>query len=185
VETQLDQGLPRFFIVGLPDNAVKESMHRVIAAIKNSGFKFPNRRVTINLAPADEKKEGSAYDLPIALGILFSSEQLKSSVIQDFIILGELALDGTLRPVHGSLVIACEAKKYGMRKMIVPEENAAEAAMVEGIEVFPVRTFHAQSVEGQCKRCFRKRSKIRGGFFRCQRAGERQKSFGSCGSRRA
>jgi magnesium chelatase family protein len=140
VETQLDQGLPRFFIVGLPDNAVKESMHRVIAAIKNSGFKFPNRRVTINLAPADEKKEGSAYDLPIALGILFSSEQLKSSVIQDFIILGELALDGTLRPVHGSLVIACEAKKYGMRKMIVPEENAAEAAMVEGIEVFPVRT---------------------------------------------
>ena len=140
VETQLDQGLPRFFIVGLPDNAVKESMHRVIAAIKNSGFKFPNRRVTINLAPADEKKEGSAYDLPIALGILFSSEQIKSSVIQDFIILGELALDGTLRPVHGSLVIACEAKKYGIRKMIVPEENAAEAAMVEGVEVYPVRT---------------------------------------------
>ena len=85
VETQLDQGLPRFFIVGLPDNAVKESMHRVIAALKNSGFKFPNRRVTINLAPADEKKEGSAYDLPIALGILLSSEQLKSAVIQDFI----------------------------------------------------------------------------------------------------
>ena len=140
VETQLDQGLPRFFIVGLPDNAVKESMHRVIAAVKNSGFKFPNRRVTINLAPADEKKEGSAYDLPIALGILFSSEQIKSAVMQDFIILGELALDGSLRPVHGSLVIACEAKKYGIRKMIVPEENAAEAAMVEGVEVYPVRT---------------------------------------------
>jgi magnesium chelatase family protein len=140
VETQLDQGLPRFFIVGLPDNAIKESMHRVNAAVKNSGYKVPNRRITVNLAPADEKKEGSAYDLPIALGILIASEQVKSSVVQDFIILGELALDGTLRPIHGSLVIACEAKKYGIRKMIVPEENAAEAAMVECIEVYPVRS---------------------------------------------
>jgi magnesium chelatase family protein len=140
VETHLDFGSPKFFIVGLPDNAVKESIHRVTAAIKNSDFKFPNRKMTVNLAPADVKKEGSCYDLPIALGILTASGQLKSDVIDKFVVLGELALDGTLRPVHGALVIALEAKARGMRGIVVPEENAREAAMVEGIEVFPMRT---------------------------------------------
>jgi magnesium chelatase family protein len=139
VETHLDTGSPKFFMVGLPDNAVKESIHRVTAAIKNSDFRFPNRKMTVNLAPADIKKEGSAYDLPVAIGILSASEQIKSSVLEDFIILGELALDGTLRPIHGSLVIALEAKNKGIRGIILPEENAREAAMVDGVEIYPMR----------------------------------------------
>jgi magnesium chelatase family protein len=140
VETHLDNAPHKFFIVGLPDNAVKESIHRVTAAIKNSDFKFPNRRMTVNLAPADVKKEGSSYDLPIALGILNASGQFESDILKEFVILGELALDGTLRPIHGSLVIALEAKKAGRRGILLPEENAREAAMVEGIEVYPMRS---------------------------------------------
>ncbi|MCX7983317.1 MAG: YifB family Mg chelatase-like AAA ATPase [Bacteroidetes bacterium] len=140
VETHLDFSVPKFFIVGLPDNAVKESIHRVTAAIKNSGYKFPSRRITVNLAPADIKKEGSAYDLPIALGILAASEQMKSTILEHFIILGELALDGALRPIHGALVIALESKQKGVRGVLVPEENAQEAAMVNGIEVYPIRS---------------------------------------------
>jgi len=140
VETHLDSNVPKFFIVGLPDNAVKESMHRVTAAIKNSGFKFPNRRITVNLAPADIKKEGSAYDLPIAIGILLASEQIHSSVSNQFLFLGELALDGAVRPIHGALVIALEGRNKGVRGILLPEENAQEAAMVEGIEVYPIRT---------------------------------------------
>ncbi len=141
VETNVDGNIPRFFMVGLPDNAVKESYHRVCSAIKNSGYHFPGQRITINLAPADVKKEGSAYDLPIAIGILQSSEQLVSPVLKDFLILGELALDGALRPVHGALVIALEAKERGFRGIILPKENAQEAAMVEGLEVYPMETF--------------------------------------------
>ncbi|MGA3286619.1 MAG: YifB family Mg chelatase-like AAA ATPase [Bacteroidota bacterium] len=140
VETHLDNAPHKFFIVGLPDNAVKESIHRVTAAIKNSDFKFPNRRMTVNLAPADVKKEGSSYDLPVALGILTASGQLESDILKEFVILGELALDGTLRPVHGALVIALEAKAKGKRGILLPEENAREAAMVEGIEVYPMRS---------------------------------------------
>jgi len=140
VETHLDNAPHKFFIVGLPDNAVKESIHRVTAAIKNSDFKFPNRRMTVNLAPADVKKEGSSYDLPVALGILTASGQLESEILKDFVILGELALDGTLRPIHGALVIALEAKAKGKRGILLPEENAREAAMVEGIEVYPMRS---------------------------------------------
>jgi len=140
VETHLDNAPHKFFIVGLPDNAVKESIHRVTAAIKNSDFKFPNRRMTVNLAPADVKKEGSSYDLPVALGILTASGQLESEILKDFVILGELALDGTLRPIHGALVIALEAKAKEKRGILLPEENAREAAMVEGIEVYPMRS---------------------------------------------
>jgi magnesium chelatase family protein len=140
VETHLDNAPHKFFIVGLPDNAVKESIHRVTAAIKNSDFKFPNRRMTVNLAPADVKKEGSSYDLPVALGILTASGQLESEILKEFVILGELALDGTLRPVHGALVIALEAKAKGKLGILLPEENAREAAMVEGIEVYPMRS---------------------------------------------
>jgi magnesium chelatase family protein len=140
VETHLDNAPHKFFIVGLPDNAVKESIHRVTAAIKNSDFKFPNRRMTVNLAPADVKKEGSSYDLPVALGILTASGQLESDILKEFVIQGELALDGTLRPIHGALVIALEAKARGKRGILLPEENAREAAMVEGIEVYPMRS---------------------------------------------
>ena len=140
VETHIDTGLANFFIVGLPDNAVKESNHRVTSAIKNSGFSFPYRKLTINLAPADVKKEGSSYDLPIAIGVLAASEQVQSEILHEFFILGELALDGTVRPIHGALVIALEAKQQKMRGVLVPEENAHEAAMVEGIEVYPIKS---------------------------------------------
>ena len=141
VETNVDGSVPRFFMVGLPDNAVKESYHRVFSAIRNSDYHFPGQRVTINLAPADVKKEGSAYDLPIALGILVSSDQLISPVLKDFLVLGELALDGALRPVHGTLVIAIEAREQGFRGIVLPRENAQEAAMVEGLDVYPMETF--------------------------------------------
>jgi magnesium chelatase family protein len=140
IETNVDSNVPRFFLVGLPDNAVKESYHRVFSAIRNSSYHFPGQRIVINLAPADLKKEGSSYDLPIAVGILASSEQLASTVLGHFVILGELALDGALRPVHGALVIAIEARNRGFRGIIVPKENAKEAAMVEGIEVYPMES---------------------------------------------
>lgn len=138
VETHIEAAMHKFFIVGLPDNAVKESAHRVLAAIKNSGFKFPYRRITVNLAPADIRKEGSSFDLPIALGILAATDQIASDVLDRFVILGELALDGTLRPIHGALVIALEARARGIRGILLPKENAREAAMVDGIDVYPM-----------------------------------------------
>jgi magnesium chelatase family protein len=140
VESHLEGGNPKFFIVGLPEGAVKESHQRVFAAIKNSEFKFPRNRITVNLAPADIKKEGSSYDLPIAVGLLTASGQITSEIINDFLILGELSLDGNLRPIHGALVIAIEAKNRGIRGILLPEENAKEAAIVKGIEVYPMKT---------------------------------------------
>lgn len=140
VETHIEATIHKFFIVGLPDSAVKESSERVFAAIKNSGFRFPNHRITVNLAPADVKKEGSAYDLPIALGILGASDQLESPVIDKFLIMGELALDGALRPIHGALVVSLLAKQEGIRGLILPRNNAKEAAMVEGVEVYPMES---------------------------------------------
>jgi magnesium chelatase family protein len=136
IETNIENTVPNFFMVGLPDNAVKESRERVATAIKNSGFAYPNKRITINLAPADVKKEGSAHDLPIAVGMLASSGQVREDMLKDFIILGELALDGSLRPVHGVLPISVEIKKMGFRGIILPKENAREGAMVEGLEVY-------------------------------------------------
>lgn len=138
IETNIENTVPNFFMVGLPDNAVKESRERVASALKNSAFVYPNKRITINLAPADVKKEGSSYDLPIAIGMLASSGQVSVDLLKDFIILGELALDGSLRPIHGALPIAVELKKKGISGIILPESNAKEAAMVEGIDVFGV-----------------------------------------------
>jgi magnesium chelatase family protein len=138
VEIHIEPAIHRFNIVGLPDSAVKESSERVFAAVKNSGFWFPNHRITVNLAPADMRKEGSAFDLPIALGIVAATGELKSEILRDMAVLGELALDGTLRPVHGALVVALEARRRGVRGLIVPRENAREAALVEGIEVYPM-----------------------------------------------
>jgi magnesium chelatase family protein len=140
VETNIERTVHKFFIVGLPDNAVKESSERVFAAIKNSGFRFPNHRITVNLAPADIKKEGSGYDLPIALGILAASDQLHSQVLDQYVILGELALDGSLRPVHGALVVALEARARGLKGLLLPRANAKEAALVEGVDVFPMES---------------------------------------------
>ncbi len=138
IETNIENTVPNFFMVGLPDNAVKESRERVATAIKNSGLEYPNRRITINLAPADVKKEGSSYDLPIAVGMLASSGQAREDLLKKYIILGELALDGSLRPVHGVLPISVEIKKKGFCGIILPKENAREAAMVEGLDVFGV-----------------------------------------------
>ena len=140
VETHVEDRSPNFFLVGLPDNAVKESRSRITAAIRNSDLRFPRGELTINLAPADIKKEGSAYDLPIAIGMLGASDQCGLDLLAEFVILGELALDGTLRPVHGALVIAMEIKKRGLRGIILPRVNAKEAALVEGIEVYPVES---------------------------------------------
>ena len=136
IETNIENTVPNFFMVGLPDNAVKESRERVATAIRNSGLTYPNKRVTINLAPADVKKEGSSHDLAIAVGMLASSGQVREEMLKDFVILGELALDGSLRPVHGVLPIAVEIKNKGLGGLILPKENAREAAMVEGLVVY-------------------------------------------------
>lgn len=140
VESHLENGLFAFTVVGLPDSAVKESRERVTAAVKNSGFIFPNRRITVNLAPADIRKEGSAFDLPMALGILAASGQLPVERITDTAVLGELALDGKIRPIKGALSIASSLRREGIKRLIVPEDNAQEAALVSDIEVYPMST---------------------------------------------
>lgn len=140
VEVEIDsqRGLPGQSIVGLPDASVRESRDRVRAAIENSGFEFPAGYFTINLAPADTRKEGPLYDLPIALGILLVSEQIKNSEKEGTIIIGELSLDGRVRGVNGILPICSSLKKAGSEKIIVSTENADEAALVEGLDVLPV-----------------------------------------------
>lgn len=135
IETNLDRGV-NFHLVGLPDNAVKESQHRITAALKNNEFRWPGFKITINMAPADIRKEGSAYDLPIALGILAASEQAEMPELDRFIIMGELSLDGGVQPVNGVLPIAIQARKEGFKGMVVPAENAREAAIVDGLEVY-------------------------------------------------
>ncbi len=138
VETDLSSGLPAFELVGLPDAAVKESKDRVRAAIKNCGFQFPVGRITMNLAPADRKKAGPLYDLPLLVSLLTASRQL-SCQTDDAVFLGELSLSGEVRPVQGVLVMACKAKEAGFTRIFVPERCAAEAAVVEGLAVYPVR----------------------------------------------
>ena len=137
IEVNLSQGI-NFFLVGLPDSAVKESQQRIKAAFNNNNFKYPGKEITINMAPADIRKEGSVFDLPIAIGILAASEQLKTNKLEEYVILGELSLDGELNAMKGVLPIALNAKKEGFRGLIIPKENAKEAAMVEGLEVIPV-----------------------------------------------
>ena len=140
IETHLENALPAFVVVGLPDSAVKESRERVSAAIKNSHFVFPNKKITVNLAPADIRKEGSAFDLPIAVGILKSMGIVSAQDLDKILILGELALDGTLRPIHGALPIAITAKNDGLVRVILPAQNADEAAVVSGVEIIPVQS---------------------------------------------
>lgn len=138
VEVDLSQGLPNFETVGLPDSAVKESKERVRTAIKNSGYDFPLKKITVNLAPANTRKEGPAYDLPIALGILSATGVLKNNKLTDSIFIGELSLDGRVKPVDGVLPMVLSARDKGFRKCCVPIDNADEAALVKGIEVYPV-----------------------------------------------
>ncbi|MGE5362499.1 MAG: YifB family Mg chelatase-like AAA ATPase [Bacteroidota bacterium] len=138
VETNYEKQLPAFIIVGLPDNAVKESRERVVAAIRNSGFEFPVKKITVNLAPADIRKEGSSFDLPIAVGLIAALGKVADGWAEDTIFLGELSLDGTLRPVKGALPISVEAKKNRMKRIVLTASSAGEAAIVDGIEVFGV-----------------------------------------------
>ncbi len=146
VEVYIVQGLPSFTTVGLPEIAVKESKERVRAAIKNSGYTFPGDRITVNLAPAHIKKAGTGFDLPIAVGILTATGTIRPEQIESFLFLGELGLDGRIKPVFGSLPMASAAKKAGYRGIIVPFENRKEAAVVQGIEVYAARSL-AEVVE--------------------------------------
>ena len=137
VEIDISSGLPVFSIVGLPDTSVKESRDRVVSAIKNSGFDFPTKKITVNLAPADIKKEGGAFDLPIALGILASSGIIEKKSLQNICAIGELSLDGKLRPVKGILPIVLSLHKFGITQIIVPEKNKNEACVAKDIEIYP------------------------------------------------
>ncbi|MEL6603712.1 MAG: YifB family Mg chelatase-like AAA ATPase [Cyanobacteria bacterium J06614_10] len=136
VEVDLSGGLPGVVVVGLPDTAVQESRERVRAALKNSGFAFPMRKVVINLTPADVRKEGPVYDLPIAIGILAASESVSHALLDDYLFLGEMSLDGTLRPVAGVVAIAAAAQRLGLKGVVLPAMNAYEAAVVPNLEVY-------------------------------------------------
>jgi len=140
VEVDTARGLPSFTIVGLPDAAVQESRERVQAAVKNAGLIFPRQRVTVNLAPADLRKEGPAYDLPIALGALAASEQIQREWLEGSIAVGELSLDGSLRHVRGVLPMAALARQRGFGRMFVPQADAAEAGLIPDLEIYPVET---------------------------------------------
>lgn len=142
VEVDLSLGLLNFFIVGLPDTAIKESRQRIHSALKNSGAKLPERKITVNLAPADLKKEGSAFDLPIALGILAASKNINidKNFIEETIFLGELSLDGSIKPVKGVLPIACDAKKFNKKRIVCAFENAQEAGVIESLECIAVES---------------------------------------------
>ncbi|SDS21858.1 YifB family Mg chelatase-like AAA ATPase [Christiangramia echinicola] len=137
VEVNVASGIG-YHLVGLPDNAVKESSYRITAALQNNKFKLPGKKIIINMAPADLRKEGSAYDLTFAIGILAASGQIKAENISEYLIMGELSLDGSLQPIRGSLPIAIQAKKEGFKGFILPEQNAREAAIVSGLDVYGV-----------------------------------------------
>ena len=137
IEVDVTAGI-KFFLVGLPDNAVKESEQRIRAALQNNGYRIPGKKIIINMAPADIKKEGSSYDLPLAIGILAASGQMKSEIISDYVIMGELSLDGSLHHIKGALPIAIKAREEGFKGIILPKENAREAAIVNDLEVLGV-----------------------------------------------
>jgi magnesium chelatase family protein len=143
VDVEVDitsRGLPHFSMVGLPDMAVKESKDRVRAALKNTGFHFPRKQITVNLAPADLKKEGSSFDLPIAIGIIIAEGVLDSSATEGYLFTGELSLNGAIKPVRGVLSMAIKARELGLKGVILPEENAPEAAVVDKVAVFGVKS---------------------------------------------
>ncbi len=141
IEVQVDvsSGLPSWEVVGLPDVSVKEAKERVKTAIKNSDIEFPSRRILVNLAPANTKKEGSLFDLPIAIGILMATETIETVNISDYVFIGELSLNGKLNKVKGVLPMCIEASRLGIKNVILPEENAKEAAIVKNINVIPAK----------------------------------------------
>jgi len=142
VEIDISRGLPSYSLVGLPDTGIKESKDRVFSAIKNNGFKYPMERITINLAPADLKKEGPAFDLAIALGILNASDQLTWEDPENYLVIGELSLSGEIRSVNGVLPMVLAAQKSGIRNILIPFENRHEAAVVQNVDVFPLNDLH-------------------------------------------
>ncbi len=139
IETEISQGI-KFYMVGLPDNAVKESQQRIESAMRLNNYKWPHKKVVINMAPADIRKEGSAYDLPIAIGILAANEQILTEKVSNYMMVGELSLDGTLQPVKGALPIAIKAREEGFEGFILPKENAREAAVVDRLKIFGVES---------------------------------------------
>ncbi len=138
IEVDTHGGLPGYFIVGLPDNAVKESIERVLSAMKNTGYERPRSKIVVNMAPADIRKAGSAYDLPIAIGMLAATEQIPVEPLKDYVIMGELSLDGSVQPIKGALPIAIQARAEKFKGLIIPKENAREAGMVNNLEVYGV-----------------------------------------------
>ncbi len=138
IEVNVDRGIG-YHLVGLPDNAIKESNYRIAAALIHNGYKIPGKKITINLAPADLRKEGSAYDLPLALGILLASGQISTDTVNEYLVMGELSLDGSLQPIKGALPIAICAREAGFKYFILPWENAEEAAIVTGLKVYGVK----------------------------------------------
>ena len=139
IQSDVTGGLPSFDIVGLPDMRVKEAKERVRAAIKNCGVEFPSRKILVNLAPADKKKEGTFFDLPIAVGILYAIEELKDAEnLENTCFLGELSLDGTINKINGVLPMCIEAVNLGIKKVIIPKENCKEAEIIHGLEIIPV-----------------------------------------------
>ena len=142
IEVQVDvsNGMPCWEMVGLPDTSVKEAKERVKTAIKNSGYEMLSKRIVINLAPADTKKEGSIFDLPIAIGILKDLGEIKNDKLDEIAFVGELSLDGKLNKISGILPICVEAKRLGIKKIIIPKENCAEASVVSGIEIIGIQT---------------------------------------------
>src|SRR5256714_12727681 len=151
VETDIANGFPTFVTVGLPQGAVKEGRDRVSSALANTGFTFPLKRITVNLAPADIRKEGSAFDLPIALGILAATEQIAGERLEKIAVLGELGLEGAIRPVRGALPVALAARAAGIEALILPRENLPEAGVVDGLQVLGAGTLAeiAEFLEGK------------------------------------
>ena len=137
VEVNVDTGIG-YHLVGLPDNAIKESNYRIAAALQNNGYKIPGKKIIINMSPADLRKEGSAYDLTLAIGILAASKQIKAEDLDRYLIMGELSLDGNLQPIKGALPIAIKAREEGFKGFILPMQNAKEAAIVNDLEVYGV-----------------------------------------------
>src|SRR5262244_1816302 len=140
IEVDITYGLPGLTIVGLPDASVRESRDRIRSAVRNSGFEFPKHRIIVNLAPADVRKAGSSFDLPIALGLLATSGLLERRSIDDAVVLGELSLDGGINGIRGVLPIAVAARKAGVKRLVLPPQNAPEASVVEGIELCTVQS---------------------------------------------
>ena len=182
-----------FYLVGLPDSAVKESHQRIISALQVNGYKMPTTNIVVNMAPADIRKEGSAYDLPLAIGLLGASETISSEKFSRYLLMGELSLDGSIQPIKGALPIAIKAREDGFEGLIIPQQNAREAAVVNQLKVYGVSNIREvieffnnerelePTVVNTREEFYAHQSTFEFDFCRCERAGKREKSTGgSC-----